>query len=396
MKKTLLFLFTLSFLLLPLASCSNEPVPYSDKLWEKSACYLDVLEILPQKTDDTDTTLYCQCVLENGEKVWMSIYRWEYIEYFTPEFQEDDDGFFPQCIRYEDVLRLQGTAVKIKDEIEKDTTVSAFRFGKADKESAAKPQEKRLAGSEFRSSLDLGSLVAMDVVRIAPKEVLSKFLSTESLSITTYYLLCECTTSQNEIATLLVDQFNYKNFFDASADQLNNPLSPLPSPIDLVRPVTIYAHVADPQKETQGSVQASGLDLLICFDHVEKEALSEAKIENQPAVAYSPSCREKQAVYLEIQSIKAEYEIHSYGINASIPYYVCRCRAADGSEIWICVSKYTYAPTFLNDSSVLADVSKEASFDSLKIYGRVEASDKMSDELAEKIGRDTVIVFSHR
>ena len=111
MKKILFFALVCCILVLALG-CSSEPVEFSEKLSNNRNCYIDVLEIVP---DSYDSDIFCKCILENGDEVWMQISSWEYQEYFDPDF--DVSVNYARTVKFDKSVRLTGKVKKVTNKV---------------------------------------------------------------------------------------------------------------------------------------------------------------------------------------------------------------------------------------------------------------------------------------
>ena len=387
MKKVALLLALLClFSSLTLLSCSGEPVEFSEKTIRGRECYIDVVEMIPQKANNTD--YYYQCICANGDTVWMKIFSYDYSDYLAPELEGNSTGIYPQRIKFDTPVRFNGKAVLVKDTIENNKSVKVFSCYTIDEETISN-NTKSIYGTEYNESLEFGTITTLDVIELDPETRLTG----NAYGFPQYYWMCKCTTATNSTAYVLVEEKMGKAFFGFSS-----PSSSLyyeePKAISFVQPVTLLGYVKDPKVEIADSSSYSELDKLISLAYADAEAVSAAKLSNQPATEYTESSRVSQNVYLDIKSVQAYYEVTYYGIGSSLPYYVCKCERTDGTEVWVCFIKYSYSGTFFD--SILADVSGKVELGNLRIYGQVQATDDISDDLSDKIGTDKIIIYSHK
>ena len=120
-----------------------------------------------------------------------------------------------------------------------------------------------------------------------------------------------------------------------------------------------------------------------------------ALVENQPAIPFSNSALPKQEVYVTLKSITPLYSISNL---AGYVLYdlLCQAETVDGQTVWICMSYTSFKDNFLN-TFVESDWSNiKVELENAVVYGRIEHSDDIANDLEDKIGKQNVIVFKKR
>lgn len=372
MKKILFFALSVCILVLTVG-CSNEPIEFSESLRNNRDCYIDAVEIIP---DSYDSNMFCKCILENGNEVWMQISSWEYQEYFDPDFETATN--YARSVKFDKPIRLDGKAKETTTSVidKNQTDIKVFEFAAANKKLTLKSTEKNLAGNEYNDSVNNGKFVYADITHINPTSFYQYSSMTGFNNITSVYFSCQ--TSTNESIEVLIDVTDYKKYFDENASFYNDPINPRTAdPIDFATPIRIC-----------GIVEESTFK----FAYTDATELERAKAENQPEVKFSDNALLKQKVYAEIKNISPKYVVNNPLTPFSMQYYICLCECTDGTSVWLYISEGRFKECFLND--FIEDMTNIViELDSVTVKGTVVEAKKIASNISPNIEKDKLISF---
>ena len=390
MKKFLLY-FLIACTLLSLAACSSEPVPFSDKLGNKRACYIDVVEITPQSSIEDLSFLCCRCKLEDGSTVWMEILGSDYVKYFDSEAFEEDISYTARQIVYDKPVRLDGKVAKVKnifDEGENSSKkVKVFRFNSADEAETQNSAAKNSVAVEYDASLKNNTVIYTDIVRIEPKRTIAAF-STYNVTHT----MCECTTTADETLWLYISIDDYHAFFDASARFSTSVIDPSEfSAVEFVDGVRVFGLTANKTDKRFAFLQRTSVsDRFIEFKDADKIQIDNAKLSNQAPVKYTGSEKEEQKVYMDITHITPEFVWYTgYTVPTGL---ICRCKTTDNEDVWMTIGIANFKTNFFADYEDAMGVEKSLP-GSVRVVGRIKSAQSVSWDLSDKIQQDTIIGF---
>ena len=404
MKKFISVLLSLGILFM-FSGCFGKSVAFSEKLPDDMSCYLDVVEVIPRNEIGEEYDFYCECKLEDGSSVWMSISEDEFIKYFDKDATSENMATEAQKVTYENPVRLNGKANKIKD-IEDTTSsqrITVFEFESADTSDTLEKGTRSSSAVEYNKDLKKNTAVYADVTFIEVKyTVSSSFSSYSSVSD----VICECRTDSGNSAWLYISVDDYHEFFDEKA-HFNNPnsaiLSATPSvadTIEFVEPVKLVGlTVLYAEEISTLSGKEDVPEMVMKFVKADKEKIEAAKLTNQDPESYQGQKKINQPVYADITHITPEYALYSnsgysfYPYNKTATDLVCKCKTANGQNIWIVIGIKLYSENFFTDYEQNMKVEK-ALQQQKKITGLIESADTVATDLQEKIGQDTVIEIS--
>jgi len=384
--KRILCAFLALWMMVGLIGCSKEPVAFSEKLRNDRLCYIDVVEIRPVLKA---TFAYCECVLEDGNTVWMQIIDSDYEKYFDP-LAENESSY--SCVytgvKYDEPVRLSGVAKKTEDEITGgDEKIKVFRFREADAEKTLKYKEQIYITTEFKDSLRAGTYAYADIIGIS-----------FGIATNTGRVEWKCTLTDGTSLDVYADISTYREYFDANAKLTGSYiLTETPEPIDFAQPVRIYGMAVDAKKSSETSGLMPDTEIAFAFYETVGDSVEKAKVENQPAVAFTDSLKAKQKTFVELVSIAPEYVVQSrYDISGYTERYVCRCITTDGKEVWICMTLLSFKEHFLNTFVETDWENVKVDLNGVKVNGVVENTAEVADDLPEKIGTEKVILFQSK
>lgn len=201
------------------------------------------------------------------------------------------------------------------------------------------------------------------------------------------FIYCRCILADGTEVWMEILDSDYKAYFDANLDE--DESSYMPNGVIYDAPVRLNGRA----KRVKNVINNSGRRITVFrFGTADIEA---AKAENQPAVPFSEGLKEKQPVYVEIESIVAEYTTYNPLDIAKQEYYLCRCNTIDGKEMWLYIFHYYYTNQFLEVYGSLDDPTSTIKLETpIKINGNVYYAESISDDISSKIGVDTVVWFS--
>ena len=279
MKRILCLTLALFCVMLILASCSSEPVAYSDKLFGNSECYIDAVEITPESSVDDSTFLYCKCKLSDGNMIWMEANYQDYIKYIDNEVNNKyetsyseadkiDRAFTLRKITYDEPVRLQGVASSTKSDLgdynEKNKS-KVFRLVSADASVLTQPCTKTSTAVEFTCDERDYTVVYADISDVSPK-----------YTELTDSIICECTASGGDHFYMNISIEDYNRYFDSSAsfhyrEQYKDTVS-FNSPVRI-------SGVTRAAKEYLGfyATSSDNEKQLICFKDIDQDQIAAEK-----------------------------------------------------------------------------------------------------------------------
>ena len=202
--------------------------------------------------------------------------------------------------------------------------------------------------------------------------------------------VCQCLTTEGEIAWLYIDIDDYNLFFDESASVHFDQFLSF-SMVALPEPVRVDGTTTDAESLAEGLSESIESDTVIYFGNA--EVLSGETI---PDTAYTAETPALTRVNAAMVSPVPACTLAAGGSAAKSPV-ARRAKAADGSDVWVGMSIAAYNATI--DESASLGISGMARFSEmtyetpLVLHGICMEADSLAKGLADAAGSDTVIWF---